>query len=195
MADVPSTPKFIQTEELEFLSPCSESMMQKIGGSINYILEQLEHQAVGSIVASMKMEPAFQAERGVGWVLADGRAATGRYAAITGAPLIPDLRGMFLRGRSYGNGANPDGDLAPGTFQNQTTGAHTHASAISNPFKFASLKAYPTDTFFPHVNKEPGGVNFQTDGLQVDLTLSISTEGGAESRPPNVTINWFIRVN
>jgi hypothetical protein len=66
---------------------------------------------VGMIVQSMLTEAQFQAINGTNWVLAAGQSVTGsQYATITGNSSIPDLRGMFLRGK---NNSRSDGNQAP----------------------------------------------------------------------------------
>lgn len=197
MSDIASVAKLIQVEEIEDSKPCSESMLQKIGGSINYILDQLEGEAVGSIVSSMKDETAFQTAKGAGWVLADGRSVTGsRYANITGNNTIPDLRGLFLRHGNYDSGVNPDGNQSPGYYQTDTIASHKHNSTINNPYSFMSLKKFPADTGWPYQTTEEGiDEEWNILNFEMNMTLQIANQGVSQGNPINTTINWFVRIN
>jgi len=117
------------------------------------------------------------------WVLADGQDVSGsQYALITGNSTVPDLRGMFLRGknnaRNDGN-ENPDGDTALGSYQADEFKSHTHST----------VQMIANNTI---------------DG--VDSTTTFSSEhhnevrptgpaGGNETRAKNITINYYIKIN
>ena len=81
------------------------------------------------------MSAALQALRGAGWVLADGRSVTGSaYATITGTTAIPDMRGLFLRGKNNGRtdgNKNPDGDLGLGAIQGDQIVSHVHSTHLN----------------------------------------------------------------
>jgi hypothetical protein len=140
--------------------------------------------AVGDVVSSLLAEAQFQVIRGNGWVLADGRSVAGsQYQVITGASTIPDLRGVFLRGRNDGGSAagarndgnqNPDGTLPLGTFQGDMFASHNHGS-----FAVSGLA---------------GSYSYQAGPYPVNNTATTAA-GGNETRPKNVTVNFFIRIN
>ena len=144
--------------------------------------------AVGDIVASMLTPGEFTAIRGPDWVLADGSSySSSRYAQITGNPSVPDLRGVFLRGENYDrpvDKGNPDGDKPTGTYQADMLKQHHHlvahgAATVAPPGTIQQVFASPPGTSGPLV--DPGGVT--------------SDFGGAETRPRNVTVNYFIKIN
>ncbi len=198
MSDLPSVAKFVTEEETDFRAPFSESMAQKMGESISYILDKLDTTPVGSIEGSLLDETDYQAERGVGWVLMDGRDITGsRLAEVTGLTDIPDARGMFLRGKNYtrpsGTG-NPDGDLAVGTYQADENASHSHVFSFSlgagnRPVASIDLTAGLQS------DEDPDDNRLNVEETQGDFPLTIDNAGGDESRPKNTTLNWFIRIN
>ena len=86
---------------------------------------------VGTVIASLLSESEFQGLFGKSWALADGRAVEGSgYEKLTGNKNVPDLRGVFLRGKNHdraSDSGNPDGDLTVGTFQGDALQEHTHS--------------------------------------------------------------------
>lgn len=155
---------------------------------------------IGSVLPSMLTEAQFQAELGsTKWVLADGRASTGTdYGTLTALPNIPDLRGLFLRGKNNGRTgteSNPSGDLAIGSFQDDAFQAHNHGGGNHN-------HAIPNNEYLT-----PDGVDWSDDewggykgpiSENVPTSYSgniIATEGTNETRPKNITVNYFIKVN
>lgn len=132
---------------------------------------------VGTIIHSMLTTTQFAAEYGTNWVLADGSSVAGsKYAAVTGASVVPDMRGAFLRGK--GATYNPDGDLALGTYSGDKLYSHNHS--------------------FPTVDDGAGtgftGVNYGP-GPGPSTTVTVSTAGGNETSPKSITVNIFIRIN
>lgn len=139
---------------------------------------------IGDIKSSMLTLAQFQALNGTNWVLANGASAVGtKYATTTGASIVPDLRGVVLRGKNNGRAdgnQNPDGDVALGTFQADENKAHQHAINVYNGTGVGS----------GHVSSfavaSPNGTAPATDMQLV---------GANESRMKNVTVNHFIKVN
>jgi hypothetical protein len=139
---------------------------------------------IGDIVASLLAEAQFQAARGQGWVLADGRSAAGSmYQTVTGQSAIPDLRGVFLRGRNDGGSAagvrndgkqNPDPILPLGGYQADMFASHNHGSTL--------------------VLDLAGSHSYQAGPYAINPTDSPAA-GGNETRPKNVTVNFFVRIN
>jgi hypothetical protein len=136
---------------------------------------------VGTVVPSMLTEAQFNATvpNGALWALADGRSVTGsKYAAATGASVLPDLRGQFLRGK---NGArsdgkqNPDGDVALGTYQADAFASHTHSASFGSVILMNAGTSYGTYI-------QSGSSN-------------TSAAGGNESRGKNVTVNYFVKID
>jgi hypothetical protein len=152
---------------------------------------------VGAVIAAMLTETQFQQQCGPEWVLADGRSATGtRYNSITGSSTIPDLRGVFLRGknnsRSDGN-QDPAGEQTLGTYESDQNKAHTHFTVYdgieNTSFGTGTPIAKQRTGSTADANYNLGG---QTNTANIGLTTS---DGGNDSRPRSVVINWFIKIN
>lgn len=139
---------------------------------------------VGTIVASMLEEAQFQAQPGISrnWVLAKGQPATGsKYAAVTGKTQLPDLRGVFLR--------SSNSDLAAADQQQR-----------GNP-ENKKLGEFQADDFKTHTHEtpRPGGNDGNRAGRQDAWygggSSSTGAAGGTETRPRNITVNYFIKIN
>jgi hypothetical protein len=139
---------------------------------------------VGMIVSSMLTLAQFQAINGSTWVLADGASVVGSsYAAITSNSTVPDLRGMFLRGKNNGRldgQQDPGGERTIGDLQADDFKSHRHDLIVYD--SAGSGNNYPTD-YFP--NTSVTGVN----------TTAIQLSGGSETRPKNIAVNYFIKIN
>jgi hypothetical protein len=137
---------------------------------------------IGDIVHSMLSEAQFQAERDGTWVLADGRSVIGdEYETITGNANIPDLRGKFLRGKNNGTSTtegNASGEVNLGTAQTDEFRSHNHTQS----------------GYILFGNGNFAGGYFQSGG-QGHINSTVSATGGAETRPKNVTVNYFIKIN
>jgi len=158
----------------------SEIERADFGQTVLNLINKKPELPIGSVVQSMLTQAQFQAETSAGWVLMDGRSVTGSaYHTLTGSTTIPDARGVFLRsknnGRADGN-QNPDGDSALGTFQDDAFESHTHTQ---------------------NVGAHSGSVNDNTGGAEFGYENSTITgaTGGNETRPKNITVNTFIRIN
>ena len=188
--DLPEVAQKIYAEEIDERMPLSESVTQKIGQSLNYLENQAETLGIGSIEASFLTEAQYQARRGMGYILADGRNVLGSaYYVITGNTTVPDLRGLFLRMHDHSAGVNPDGDTATGTFQDGLTRAHKHGVTTLTPatyFKAAS-SAYCAESG----TTRKGLVN----NTAANLAWASIYEGGTNSNPDCIIANWLIRIN
>ena len=161
--------------------------------------------AIGDVKPSMLTTAQFLAENGPGWVLADGSSCVGSsYHAKSGNSVVPDLRGVILRGKNNGRAdgnQNPDGDLALGTFQSHATaknglaisdGGHRHRfyeAGAQGAIKGVAehLMSNDANPSFSTGNLVQGPV---TDSANVSLGA-----GDAETRMRNVTVNNFIKIN
>lgn len=133
---------------------------------------------VGTVIHSMLTTAQFASEYGDNWVLADGRSATGtRYAAVTGLSTIPDMRGVFLRGK--GATYNPDGDLALGTYSTDKYLSHAH-----------------TVTMWSGAGGSSGGYTQYSSNFDTSLSNQpTNAAGNNETAPRSITVNIFIRIN
>ena len=149
-----------------------------------------------------------------GWLLCDGTeyssatypelaSAIGSAHGGDGASSfnVPDLRGRFIRGVDLGAGRDPDatdrvqpqmgsgasGDNV-GSVQGSVFGEHAHGTAINFPSNMPGPGAFGTGTAGVF-----GDVMFGAGTGSVDAQRS-SLEGGAETRPVNVYLNFIIRA-
>jgi hypothetical protein len=164
---------------------------------------------VGDVVDSTLDEAAIQLLRGPGWVLMDGRNIEGsELASITGLTTLPDARGVFRRaknnGRSDGN-QNPDGEVAVGTTGIDKT-RRPRDSNFSSGTNTTGNHRHNHNAVF---NAGAGGSGGRFVGADVDMnsptgigpagdhshSATISAGGDAETRPKNITVNTYIRIN
>lgn len=143
---------------------------------------------VGTIMASMLNPIDLEKNYGVSWVLADGRDVTtsSRYYRISGFKKVPDLRGMFLRGLNEGRDdeySDPDGDSRRvGYYQSDQFESHTHL-------------------FDDNVRKADhgfGGGSYSRPWEDYNSTgdfLKIKHAGGSETRPNNISVYFYIKIN
>jgi len=184
MADIPYSLSRLNDVETASDSPITSAIYQKIGSSVNELINQSA--PIGTIVYSMLTESQFQdavIDSRASWVLADGRSVAGSaYATLTSSSTVPDLRGVFLRGKNNSRTdgyQNPGGELNLGQLQAQDIKSHTHTVSTTKP-------AYNPDDL------PAGGL---ADLSVADVTNTTTATGGSESRPKNVTLNAFIRVD
>lgn len=143
-----------------------------------------------------------------GWLLCNGTAysRTGTYADLFtaigtafGAPdsnnfNVPDLRGQFLRGVNNASGQDPDvaartalktggntGDKV-GSKQGDIFGSHNHSgsSVLSISLNCDSACS-------------KGGLVSSSDRSNGPYSLTITSNGGNETRPKNVYVNFIIK--
>jgi len=146
-------------------------------------------QQVGDVVHSMLDEAQFQVLRSDNWVLMDGRSVVGsEYETLTGNSTIPDARGQFLRSKNNGRvdgQENPAGDSALGTQQTDAMQLHAHDHNAGTGSEFGS---YPDGAATGPV------VNIGILGPSEYLGGGVPRTD-VETRPKNVTVNIFIKIN
>ena len=188
MTDIVSAKSKIQLEAVEYKAAVSESSFKKMGSSINWIIDNSAF-AVGDIVTSMLTEAQFQSQRTAAWVLMDGASCVGSdYETLTGNATVPDMvtEQRFLRQ------TDADGNL--GVEQSDDNKSHSHTllseegtSGSDHPEDYTQtifpqyVVAFPTTTATYNQNSPKGNQN-------------IGNTGG-ESRPKNISVNYFIKVN
>lgn len=202
MSDVPGSFNRVQQEALQYNNPTSEASMASLAAPINGILSVLL--PVGSIINTMLTEGQFQAQLGnpspMTWILADGSDVTGSsYAGLVGAN-VPDLRGIFQRGKNNGRSdgdQNPDGDLALGTYTAGRNQSHTHGVTDPGHLHTYSQGGFGGDNrttgsaYGANGSGSYGNVATSASGTGI----SILGEGGGDTAPGNVTVNTMIRIN
>lgn len=162
---------------------------------------------VGTIVQSMLSLSQFQSLYGTGWVLADGSSVSGSmYHAVTNNATVPDARGLFLRaagtrgtqigGVTYtgGNAGDANGDTMQGHKHNVNDPGHTHAAPGAQ--SSASTGGFLRGSVPEFVN---ASTDARTTGISVQNPSTDGSSGnprtGAETRPANLAVNVFIKIN
>lgn len=149
---------------------------------------------VGSVQQTFLSAVEFESIMGTEWVLADGRDVTGSlYETVTGSSTVPDCRGMFLR--TVGGDADP----AIGGTQAFTTSAsglstandsHSHTGAGSMGILNAQ-RWDGTGLTYNFVRSTPNAGSTITTSDTHNHTIS----GASETRPVNITVNTYIKIN
>lgn len=134
---------------------------------------------IGDIKQSLLTQAQFQSQFGDCWVSMEGQNISGSdFSALTSIVTLPDARGRFLR--TLGGDAAPLAQTQEDMFK-----AHFHYQGSGHgaePFGATNLPGYGTD-FLGH-----------GDGYSA-VSAHTSTQGGSETRPKNVTVNVFIKIN
>jgi hypothetical protein len=160
---------------------------------------------VGTVVASI-LDPVSFAEI-IGeregdlytkrkWILADGREVVGTdYARATKGKPVPNLQGMFLRGIDLKNKREP-GDVQHFSTALPTKDFTGTTSANGNHAHSGSMAPGPGDRY------NAGGSNYlvpfpSNTGVAGDHTHQVTITGGgdAETRPENVAVYYYIKIN
>lgn len=145
----------------------------------NRTVVTLDQGYIGQYLHSSLTESQMQTLYGVGWILADGRSVAGSaWATLTGNTNAPDARDMFLRGKNNGRAdafANPDGDQALGTQNQDKFESHTHTYTFGQG---------DTSNVYPIADGNTNLVNQPT-----------SATGGNETAPKSLIVNIFIKIN
>ena len=160
---------------------------------------------IGSIVASVldyqaflelnKLDTEITEIEKVTWVPCDGRNVyTSIYSSYKAH--VPDLRGVFLRGiNDMGvNGfepiklhqANPE-NKAAGDFQADTFASHHHSTDNAR-----EKNGSPHESHDSGPNNVPGGRSYWRSGT---IRTETSSTGNTETRPKNITVYYYIRIN
>ncbi|WP_052516458.1 tail fiber protein [Phaeodactylibacter xiamenensis] len=114
---------------------------------------------------------------------------------------LPDLRGHFLRGRDAGKGKDPDaasrtnlsGDVVGdkvGSYQNYEFRRHTHGATATTSFPRVAGGA-GDNSGIPFDNSYACGC--ETNSTNITTSVSLSEEGGEESRPINAYVDYIIK--
>jgi len=189
MTDIPSALKTIDEKETRSRASVSEATLTKIGGSINALVKT-GPEAIGTIETSILTVVQFQSIRGTSWVRMEGQSIAGSdLASLTGMTTLPDMvsSGRFLR-----QSASNEADLA--TTQEDENKSHRHLESTTTR-NFISGSHY--DRLGGNVAGEFRNMPDSTDGTSTTTIYSGNTvyDGGAETRPKNIRVNYFIKIN
>lgn len=143
--------------------------------------------ALGDVKYSMLDEVAFIAENGDCWVMMDGRnVASSNLAQYLPSNTIPDPRGYFLRSYDTRTTGRVDKDRTPtdavGQPQNDAFEEHQHELTNFDPNgSFLATEGGSTRRIIQHQANYSGRLT--------------GTAGGSETRPKNISMNIYIRIN
>lgn len=169
--------------------------------------------AVGDVKYSILNPTQFAAENGACWVPMDGRAlaSTDRLRVVTGWTNVPNAGGLFFRAQDFGgpnvapgvpsnNDPERDHTTAIASIQQDELKKHDHNTSMEGshthgiPYGKDNLdnstlegQWAPGDTYFPNYTNQSGEAGGHTH--------TISLTGGAETRPKNMNIWVYIRIN
>ncbi len=179
----------------------SEPEAKKVKKELEEIsdLQLIANLPIGTIVPSMLGPSTFA--KAVGdldrttseWVLADGQsiAATSRYGQLSNKTKTPDLRGMFLRGVNEGrkDGEQDPDDRKPGEYQRDALQQHGHKTDAR---KHGWGKMGDTQGWTKKAGEAPiASVTFVTTLKDA----KVKTRTAVETRPKNVAVYFYIKVN
>lgn len=149
-------------------------------------IQLIKNLPIGTILASMLKSTEFA--KAVGdpnrtknnWVLADGQKdiTTSRYGQLSGKTTPPDLRGMFLRGMNVNGGQDPQQGREVGSLQMDAFKSHTHN--------------YPTAG---QTSRNWRGSQSSDYHLAYNSPGTVDPNGGLETRPKNVAVYFYIKIN
>lgn len=155
--------------------------------------------AVGDVKYSVLNPAEFVAENGDCWVPMDGRelAPTDKLRIASGMTFVPNAGGLFIRSQDFPNSDNdPDRDSnSPvATIQGDDFKSHNHN--ISDPGH-----SHTGGAFWPGNGPEQnqdGGVEDRTTFTNTGSSttgITINNTGGTETRPKNINLWTYIRIN
>lgn len=177
-----------------------QTIASQIGASEEFIKQVQTSNAIpiGVLVSSLLGPTNFLAGSNVSnWIPADGRSIprTSKYYKLSGKDKSPDMRGMFIRGLNEFEGGqsprqdgleDPDGaNRIAGDFQRDAISAHNHSMGVNG-----------ADT----TTMVPGGAtqrlaHFKSDQYGSGSPKRTNQSGGKETRPKNVAVYYYLKVN
>ncbi|MCW3109930.1 MAG: hypothetical protein JWQ09_4436 [Segetibacter sp.] len=154
-----------------------------------------EFGAIGDVKYSILSPDKFNQVNGRGWVLMNGSSTAEvadlfRNSELHNAlqvPSLPDARGVFLRGMNKGREAengDPDGERNVGDVQRDTFKSHTHVI-----YYFQGVHWDFSGQKFA------GAVKPMMDGQGVAPGEPTGEKGGNETRPRNIALFVYIKIN
>lgn len=182
MSDIPSANQKIQVEATQYLRPTSESLMQSMGGSINYSLDQVAANA-SSISTIGSKTPITTTRSGVTGVLGDPTAPYSypATATLTFDKNIDQLIVISVKAWNWG-GAYTDNAV----YSVKLTNSDFFSSAlITSATLLAGTVLYPgTPVTAPGYATVflPGGVNSANWAIE----FSVSSQSGTPVAVPGI---------
>lgn len=192
----------IQEEEIATVPVASDlswDVIRRMAAVINYALDNVGAVPVGQYEISSLTEAQFQAQKGSNWILADGRNVAGSLFATTfGVTNVSDWRGCFFRGKDNGRGQDTEWPLD--TLVTSDYASHTHSrnlsyvgTGIGTNLTYDQAYDIPGEKNKAYTYNDLGMPPPQYVG--VDNGFQVQNAGGAETRPKNITVNVFVKIN
>ena len=167
--------------------------------------------AVGDVKYSILNPQQFAAVNGSCWVPMDGGGMSGsKLAAIIGRANVPDASGLFLRGQESQSGTT---DNDPGrnsgttiaTLQSDVFASHNHTGNTNS----AGEHSHTYTDYYPntyqwnvqdgstgtYLHKQTNSVYTNTTSYSGNHNHTITADGGSETRPKNLNLWTYIRIN
>ena len=173
--------------------------------------------AVGDVKYSILNPTQFALENGNCWVPMDGRAlaATDKLRIITTATTVPDVSGAFVRSQEFAGKADRDPERTSSTtiatLQDESFKSHNHSGSTSSDGSHAhNFQDTVPDLYqwnvanppFGSTNYEATYLNRQNPKNDSDVTAfspnhthAVYSDGGSETRPKNLNLWTYIRIN
>lgn len=159
---------------------------------------------VGDIRYSILSEEQFQELHGKDWELLRGQEVPFDSALrnFWRESHLPDARGVFLRGSNHGRPrkeGNPEGTLTIGTYQSDSFKRHNHSGKTGedtpdHTHGHSHPGVYGDGGYARGDNRGGAYHQAETRGASTRHRHSIQSEGDAETRPRNITVNVFIKI-
>jgi len=179
--------------------------------SVNVAQKVVCSGAVGDVKYSVLSPAEFVSRNGDCWVPMDGRAlATGdSLRVIKGWTALPDAGGLFFRAQEFSGGADNDPARTSAstiaTIQQDDLESHNHTMGTAGDHTHTIRLGYEGDdegtggsynewTNNPNQNRDITGFggSVSTEGAH---THTINNTGGTETRPKNLNLWVYIRIN
>lgn len=156
---------------------------------------------IGAVQSSVLSLAQFQAQNGTGWILADGSNVAGSaYATILGTSNVPDMRGVYLRGKNNGRAdgnQDPIGEQSLGTFENDQFQGHFHAQ--NEPVIWGAAPTATPTRYVGTTTEANSGTPTPPYNGSIGAPTTDGSNGtprtGVETRVKSVVVNHFIRIN
>lgn len=161
--------------------------------------------AVGDVKHSILNPTQFATVNGACWVPMDGRSIAGsQLATITGMTNVPDAGGLFVRNQEFSGGANQDPDRTSSspiaTYQDQAVISHNHG--VNDPGHSHGFNDIRHGDGGDKCNcagsggtASRGTTTENNNTFGVSTGISIQNAGGSETRPKNMNLWVYIRIN
>ena len=170
--------------------------------------------AVGDVKYSILNPTQFAAVNGDCWVPMDGRGMTGsKLATILGSNTLPDISGAFVRSQEFAGKADRDPERTSSstiaTLQDESFKSHNHGGSTSNDgqhnhgfsdtvpdvYQWNVSNAVTGNSKSTYLNEQNPKNDSDVTDLSTNHTHAVYSDGGSETRPKNLNLWTYIRIN